>query len=57
MNGLASAIAYLTHYRALELGPVAVVSPIGSTYAVVGVLLAVVFLGERPGSAPSSGRS
>ena len=30
-------------------GPVAVVSPIGAAYAVVGVLLAVVFLGERPG--------
>jgi len=49
LNGIAAAIAYQTHYRALELGPVAVVSPIGSAYAVVGVLLAVVFLGERPG--------
>jgi uncharacterized membrane protein len=49
LNGIAAAVAYQTHYRALELGPVAVVSPIGSAYAVVGVLLAVVFLGERPG--------
>lgn len=48
-NGLASAGAYVSHYHALELGPVAVVSPIGATYAVVGVTLAVVFLGERPG--------
>ena len=50
LNGICVATAYQTHYRALELGPVAVVSPIGSAYAVIGVLLAVVFLGERPGS-------
>ena len=49
LNGICVATAYQTHYRALELGPVAVVSPIGSAYAVIGVLLAVVFLGERPG--------
>ncbi|MGZ8735011.1 MAG: EamA family transporter [Acidimicrobiia bacterium] len=48
LNGIASATAYGTHYRGLELGPVAVVSPIGASYAVVGVLLAIVFLGERP---------
>src|SRR5919197_2757627 len=49
LNGLVSAGAYVTHYRALELGPVAVVSPIGATYAVVGVILAVLILDERPG--------
>jgi uncharacterized membrane protein len=47
-NGIVTAIAYASHYRALELGPVAVVSPIGATYAVVAVALAVVVLGERP---------
>ena len=51
MNGLASGGAYLSHYRALQLGPVAVVSPVGATYAVVGVALAVIALGERPGAA------
>jgi drug/metabolite transporter (DMT)-like permease len=49
ISGLASGGAYLTHYRALQLGPVAVVSPVGATYAVVGVGLSVLFLGERPG--------
>ena len=49
VNGICAAIAYQTHYRALELGPVAVVSPISAAYAVVGVLLAVIFLDERPG--------
>lgn len=48
LNGAAAAFAYLTHYKALELGPVAVVSPIGAGYAVVGVILAIVILGERP---------
>lgn len=48
LNGAFGATAYVTHYRALELGPVAVVSPVGATYALVGVLLAIVVLGERP---------
>src|SRR5438132_1433057 len=29
LNGLFAAVAYQAHYRALSLGPVAVVSPIG----------------------------
>ena len=48
LNGAVAAFAYTTHYKALELGPVAVVSPIGAGYAVVGVALAIAILGERP---------
>jgi drug/metabolite transporter (DMT)-like permease len=48
-NGVIAMIAYSVHYRALELGPVAVVSPVGAGYAVVGFSLAVLLLGERPG--------
>jgi uncharacterized membrane protein len=48
LNGIVSAAAYASHYRALELGPVAVVSPIGACYALVGVVLSMVILGERP---------
>lgn len=48
VNGIAAMAAYATHYHALQLGPVTVVSPIGAGYAVVGVLLAIVILGERP---------
>jgi drug/metabolite transporter (DMT)-like permease len=48
MNGVATAFAYTTHYKSLEMGPLVVVSPIGAAYAVVGVLLAIVILGERP---------
>lgn len=50
VSGTVSASAYLAHYHALELGPVAVVSPIGAAYALVGLVLAVALLGERPGA-------
>jgi uncharacterized membrane protein len=50
LNGIFTAIAYSTHYRALELGPVAVVSPIGASFAVVGIALAMLLRDERPGS-------
>jgi uncharacterized membrane protein len=49
VNGAAGAAGYSMHYRALELGPIVVVSPIGASYAIVGVGLAVAILGERPG--------
>lgn len=50
-NGLIAMVAYSLHYRALELGPVAVVSPVGAGYAVVGFALAVLLLpNETPGA-------
>ncbi|MDP9118828.1 MAG: DMT family transporter [Actinomycetota bacterium] len=55
LNGGVAAFAYMTHYKALELGPVAVVSPIGAGYAVVGVALAMVILGERPSALALTG--
>jgi drug/metabolite transporter (DMT)-like permease len=55
LNGAFAAFAYVTHYKALELGPVAVVSPIGAGYAVVGVGLAMLILGERPGALALTG--
>ena len=48
LNGVVSAGAHTTHYRALQLGPMVVVSPVSAAYAVVGVALSVVILGERP---------
>jgi drug/metabolite transporter (DMT)-like permease len=45
-NSVIAAGAYLSLYRALELGPVAVVSPVLASYAVIPVLLAVALLGE-----------
>lgn len=49
-NGVVTATAYATHYRALQLGPVAVVSPIGATYAIPAIAMAIAFRGERPTS-------
>jgi drug/metabolite transporter (DMT)-like permease len=37
----------LLFYKALALGPIAIVSPIGGAYVAVTVVLVVVFLGER----------
>jgi drug/metabolite transporter (DMT)-like permease len=45
-TGVVGASAYALFYRALELGPVALVSPVSAAYAAVTVPLAVVFLGE-----------
>jgi len=45
-NGIIAAGAYLLLYRGLELGPVALVSPVVAAYAVITIALAVTFLGE-----------
>jgi drug/metabolite transporter (DMT)-like permease len=54
-SGCVAGIAYFTAYRGLELGPVALVSPIASAFAAVTVLLAVVVLGESLGPILLSG--
>jgi drug/metabolite transporter (DMT)-like permease len=46
LNAFLAAGAYFTLYRALELGPIALVSPLLASYAVIPVVLAVVLLGE-----------
>ena len=53
--GCLGASAYAAHFRALRLGPVALVSPVGATYALVGLTLAVLVLGERPSAAALAG--
>ncbi|MDQ4109403.1 MAG: DMT family transporter [Actinomycetota bacterium] len=55
LNGGAAAFAYVTHYKALELGPVAVVSPIGAGYAIVGVTLSILIAGDRPSAVALTG--
>ena len=54
LNGVATAFAYATHYRALELGPVAVVSPIGAATP-SWPSLSMVVLDERPGGLALTG--
>ncbi|MCH7718508.1 MAG: EamA family transporter, partial [Chloroflexi bacterium] len=38
---------YLSFYRALQIGPIAIVSPVVSAFAVVVIILALIFTGER----------
>ena len=40
-------VTYLCFYKALQLGPIAIVSPIVGAYAMIVILLAVVVTGER----------
>jgi len=46
-GGLFAGVAYLALYRGLQLGPIALVSPIASSFAVITILLSVLALGER----------
>ncbi len=48
-NAFIGAAAFATLYRGLQLGPIAVVSPVLASYAVVPVILSVVLLGETLG--------
>jgi drug/metabolite transporter (DMT)-like permease len=45
--GALGTVSFFSFYRALQLGPVAVVSPVFASYAAVAVLLAVILHGER----------
>ena len=49
LNGFLGAVAFATLYRALELGPIAIVSPVLASYAVVPVVLSVLLLEETLG--------
>lgn len=40
------ALSYVTFYKALEIGPISILSPIVSAYAAVSLVLAVIVLGE-----------
>jgi drug/metabolite transporter (DMT)-like permease len=48
-NAFLGAAAFATLYKGLQLGPIAVVSPVLACYAVVPVLLSVILLGETLG--------
>jgi drug/metabolite transporter (DMT)-like permease len=54
-TGLIGLVGYLTFYKALELGPIGLVSAIGATYGGVTAILAFVLLNERLGVAGTTG--
>jgi drug/metabolite transporter (DMT)-like permease len=53
--GVLGTVSYFTFYRALQLGPVSVVSPVFAAYAAVAVILSVALHGERPSTVASAG--
>ncbi|HEX2089454.1 MAG TPA: DMT family transporter [Actinomycetota bacterium] len=44
--GISGALGYVAFYRALQLGPIALVTPIGAGYAAIVITLSLVFLRE-----------
>jgi drug/metabolite transporter (DMT)-like permease len=55
LSGILGAVSYAGFYRALQLGPVSLVSPIFSAYAVITVLLAVALGQETIAAAATAG--
>ncbi|HVK02976.1 MAG TPA: EamA family transporter [Armatimonadaceae bacterium] len=48
LSGIATGASWLCYYRALQLGPVAKIAPIDKLSFVLAVVLAAIFLHERP---------
>jgi drug/metabolite transporter (DMT)-like permease len=53
--GVLLAVTYGSFYRALELGPLALVSPIAASYAAIVIALAILVLGESLATGPLVG--
>jgi transporter family protein len=48
LSGIATGLSWLCYYRALQLGPVSKVAPIDKLSVAIAIVLALVFLGEKP---------
>jgi drug/metabolite transporter (DMT)-like permease len=53
--GVVAAVAYLSFYTALRIGPISVVSPVVAAYGGLTVVLAVIFRGESLGPVQALG--
>jgi drug/metabolite transporter (DMT)-like permease len=47
VSGVLGTISFFCFYRALQLGPIAIVSPVFASYAAITVVLSVLLIGER----------
>lgn len=47
LSGVATGISWMCYYRALQLGPASLISPIDKLSMVVAIGLSLIFLGER----------
>lgn len=48
LSGIATGLSWLCYYRALQLGPASKVAPVDKLSVALAVLLAIVFLREKP---------
>jgi bacterial/archaeal transporter family protein len=48
LSGIATGLSWLCYYRALQLGPVSKVAPIDKLSVAIAIVLALIFLGEKP---------
>jgi transporter family protein len=48
LSGIATGLSWLCYYHALKLGPVSKVAPIDKLSVAFAIVLALVFLGEKP---------
>jgi uncharacterized membrane protein len=48
LSGSMAALGYATFYRGLELGPIAIVSPLAATDGAIAAVLAIILLPEIP---------
>lgn len=49
LSGVATGFSWLCYYRALQLGPASKVAPVDKLSVALAIVLAIAFLGERPG--------
>jgi transporter family protein len=47
VSGILGTFSFFCFYRALQLGPIAIVSPVFASYAAITVILSVLLIGER----------
>src|SRR5918999_120981 len=53
--GALGTVSFFAFYRALQLGPIAIVSPVFASYAAIPVILSVVLLDERLSALATAG--
>jgi transporter family protein len=49
LSAITTGLSWICYYRALQTGPASLVAPIDKLSVVFAVILAIFFLGERPG--------
>ncbi len=48
LSGVATGLSWLCYFRALQLGPVSKVAPVDKLSVAMAIVLALLFLGEKP---------